>query len=124
MEEDIYADYVVTENGIIKETGRGSAPEAYEYVDLKGNTLMPSFIVPHSHMTSVAYSFLRVQLDEITSIKEIQESLGHSEARTTTKYYTCTYDDDLDRIYNAVSYTHLDVYKRQVLYLGILSINL
>ena len=75
MEEDIYADYVVTENGIIKETGRGSAPEADEYVDLKGNTLMPSFIDPHSHMTSVAYSFLRVQLDEITSIKEIKEKI-------------------------------------------------
>ena len=42
-------------------------------MDLKGNTLMPSFIDPHSHMTSVAYSFLRVQLDEITSIKEIKE---------------------------------------------------
>lgn len=46
MEDDIYADYVVTENGIIKETGRGSAPEADEYVDLKGNTLMPSIYRP------------------------------------------------------------------------------
>lgn len=75
MENDIYADYIVTEDGIIKEIGKGEVPEADEYVDLEGNTLMPSFIDAHSHMTSVAYSFLRVQLEEITSIEEIKSRI-------------------------------------------------
>lgn len=75
MEDEMYADHLLTEDGIIKEAGRGEMPKADEYVDLEGKTLMPSFIDPHSHMSSVAYSFLRVQLDEITSIGEIKEKI-------------------------------------------------
>lgn len=75
MEDEMYADHLLTEDGIIKEAGRGEMPKADEYVDLDGKTLMPSFIDPHSHMSSVAYSFLRVQLDEITSIGEIKEKI-------------------------------------------------
>ena len=51
-------------------------------------------------------SYASLLLHDGISIKEIQESLGHSEARTTTKYYTCTYDDDLDRIYNVTNKFH------------------
>ena len=70
------AGYVLCENGVITETGRGEPPAADEYVDLGGRTLMPSFIDTHSHFMSVAYSFLRADLDGAVSIDEIRNRLN------------------------------------------------
>lgn len=71
MENENYAGYLLTEDGVILEAGVGEPPEADEYEDLQGNVLMPAFIDAHSHFTSVAYSFLRVQMDGISSAEEI-----------------------------------------------------
>ncbi len=73
--ENTGADYIVIDNGIITDVGVGSVPSADEYVDLAGRTLLPAFIDSHSHMASVAYSFLQVQLDEITSIPDILDKI-------------------------------------------------
>ena len=70
------AGYVLCENGVITETGRGEPPAADEYADLGGRTLMPSFIDTHSHFMSVAYSFLRADLDGAVSIDEIRNRLN------------------------------------------------
>lgn len=75
MDEEMYADYAVAEDGTIKETGRGEPPKADEYVDLKGRTLMPAFIDAHSHFTSVAYSFMRAQLEGADSVEEIRNRI-------------------------------------------------
>ena len=59
----------------------------------------------------VTYHGLRASYASLLSysgipLKEIQETLGHSEARTTTKYYTITYNDAPDRIYNVTNKFH------------------
>ena len=59
MEDELYAEAVMVTDGIISKVGN------FEYVmkfkddgtsmyDLKGRTLMPSFIDPHSHITAFA----------------------------------------------------------------------
>lgn len=47
----------------------------HEKVDLQGKTLMPSFIDPHSHFTSVATSFLEVSLNGAESFEDIQKRI-------------------------------------------------
>lgn len=72
---------VVVEKGIITEVIRGELPkevlssQKHRLIDLKGKTLMPSFIDAHSHFTSVATSFLEVSLAGAESIQEILERL-------------------------------------------------
>lgn len=56
----------------------------------------------------VTYHGLRASYASLLSysgipLKEIQESLGHSEVRTTTKYYTVTYNNALNRIYDVTN---------------------
>ena len=43
----------------------------HEKIDLQGKTLMPAFIDPHSHFTSVATSFLEVSLENAESFDDI-----------------------------------------------------
>ena len=44
-------------------------------VDLKGRTMMPSFIDAHSHFFGVANSFMQISLEECSNIAEIKEKL-------------------------------------------------
>jgi hypothetical protein len=46
-----------------------------EYIDLKGKTLMPSFIDSHSHITMTASMMDAVDLSECTSFKDIVNTL-------------------------------------------------
>ncbi len=69
---------VLVSDGIIEKTG--TFEELYEYspadteiFDLNGHTLMPSFIDPHSHITSVARTLELVQLSAVTSFDDIIE---------------------------------------------------
>lgn len=69
------AEAVLTENGIIKAAGspdeiRHIASGA-ETVDLKGCTMLPAFIDPHSHFSSYASSFLQVSLTDSADFSEI-----------------------------------------------------
>lgn len=49
--------------------------DTYERVDLKGKTLMPSFIDAHSHFSAAANSLLQAPLDECTTFDEIADRL-------------------------------------------------
>ena len=45
-------------------------------VDLKGATLLPSFIDPHSHFSQMASACLQVSLDGAGSVEEIAGRIG------------------------------------------------
>ncbi len=68
---------LVEENGLI--IGVGNYKELYDeemnIVDLKGCTLMPSFIDSHGHLSGYAMGLLQVALDECHSIIEIQTKI-------------------------------------------------
>ena len=71
---------VVTEDGKIIYVGVLSAAETLceadtEKVNLKGKTLMPSFIDAHSHFSQVAQSILMCDLSEAKSFSDLQEAL-------------------------------------------------
>ena len=70
MENNETAEYVLTNDKMIESVGKGKLPAADEYIDLSGKTLMPAFIDAHSHMTSVAMSFLQLRIDRAESVKE------------------------------------------------------
>ena len=65
MDKDETSDYLITENGKIKNLGKGTPPPlpvSAERYDLKGRTLMPAFMDPHSHISGCAARFLQVPL--------------------------------------------------------------
>ena len=63
-------------------------------IDLLGKTILPSFLDAHSHITSIAMSYLQVDLGSCTSINEIKDILS--------KYYT----ENKPTIINAINYDH------------------
>lgn len=75
-------EVVVTEKGKIAEIGNSEllrqlgSSQKHRMIDLKGATLMTSFIDAHSHFTSVASSFLELSLKNAKSIDEIKEKLN------------------------------------------------
>ncbi len=80
MEEPVYAQAVLVENGIIKAVGTFGevsklAAENPEKVDLNGKTMMPAFIDAHSHFLACANSLLQAQLGECVNWNEIIERL-------------------------------------------------
>lgn len=71
---------LLIEDGIIKKTGNkqeilNCQDDKTEIIDLKGKTMMPSFIDAHSHFSGVANNFLKVNLEGCKNFKEIQEKL-------------------------------------------------
>ena len=46
-----------------------------EIIDLRGNTMMPSFIDAHSHIFALAKQLLQVSIEDLTSIEEIKNKL-------------------------------------------------
>ena len=63
MEEPAVVQAVLTENGRIKAAGpldelRAAAGPETRMVDLRGQTLLPGFIDPHSHITALAQTCL------------------------------------------------------------------
>lgn len=51
------------------------ADDETELIDLKGKTMMPAFIDPHSHFTAVANNLLKVDLSECINFEEIKKKL-------------------------------------------------
>lgn len=71
---------IFIEDGIIKATGKKedilkNKDNMTEIIDLKGHTMMPSFIDAHSHFSGVATNFLKVNLENCSNFKQIQEEL-------------------------------------------------
>lgn len=67
---------LLIEDGIIKELGSSNEilklkDSNTDLVDLKGNTIMPSFIDSHSHITSYAQTLRLVNLGNCTSFEDI-----------------------------------------------------
>lgn len=78
MEKEMTANAIMIEDGIIKKVGDICIDEVsddVQHIDLKGKTLLPAFLDPHSHFTGTASSLLQVQLGECVSIDELQERL-------------------------------------------------
>lgn len=71
---------LLIEDGIIKELGSSNEilklkDYNTDLVDLKGNTIMPSFIDSHSHITSYAQTLRLVNLGNCTSFEDIFNTL-------------------------------------------------
>lgn len=71
---------LLIEDGIIKELGSSNEilklkDSNTDLVDLKGNTIMPSFIDSHSHITSYAQTLRLVNLYNCTSFEDIFNTL-------------------------------------------------
>lgn len=71
---------LATENDKIIKTGSKAeilevADANTEIIDLKGNTLMPSFIDAHSHIFALAKSLMQISIDGLISIEEIKNCL-------------------------------------------------
>lgn len=74
--EGQYAEAVLIEDGLIKAAGTQAEAEALkgadcQMVDLKGKTLMPSFIDGHGHISMTAYYATRVDLTDATCFDDI-----------------------------------------------------
>ena len=70
-------------NALVEENGRiisvGEYDDLYQedmlVIDLKGHTLMPSFIDAHSHLSGYAMGLLQVALDDCQTIEDIQKCI-------------------------------------------------
>lgn len=75
MEDSIYAEALLVENGKISACGKLEDLEPLaagaERVDLQGRTLMPAFIDGHSHITALAQTMGLCQLGGASSLEEI-----------------------------------------------------
>ena len=80
MSDPLYAEAMLAENGMILAVGSEERMRAiageYEAIDLKGATMMPGFIDPHSHFFQVATSLLQVSLDGVESVDQIAEKIS------------------------------------------------
>lgn len=56
-------------------TGNSSADPLIKFADLKGRTLMPSFIDAHSHFSGYAFSLLQIPLEHAKSVAEAQAAI-------------------------------------------------
>ena len=75
MEKDPYAEAVWVKDGKIRAVGSRACllknSCGAEPVDLKGKTMLPAFIDPHSHITSFASTIRLVHLDGVKSFDDI-----------------------------------------------------
>ena len=93
---------LATENDKIIKTGSKAeilevADANTEIIDLKGNTLMPSFIDAHSHIFALAKSLMQISIDGLTSIEEIKNCLDKykKENRTNEWIIVNGYDNNI-----------------------------
>ncbi|MBS1305814.1 MAG: amidohydrolase [Christensenellaceae bacterium] len=79
LEGEGRADYLVAENGKIKGAGKGTPPVLSadtEKIDLKGRTLLPAFIDPHSHISACASKFLQLDLENCKTNEKIEKAIA------------------------------------------------
>lgn len=95
MEEDLYAEALLVEDGRIKAVGRfedlksllprtdgnSSDRPLVKLIDIKGHTLMPSFIDAHSHFSGYAFSLLQIPLEHAESVADVQAAIKDYIAR-------------------------------------------
>lgn len=93
---------LATENDKIIKTGSKAeilevADANTEIIDLKWNTLMPSFIDAHSHIFALAKSLMQISIDGLTSIEEIKNCLDKykKENRTNEWIIVNGYDNNI-----------------------------
>lgn len=80
MEDALYAEALYVKEGKIEKVGTYEEiiklkHNVTELIDLKGHTLMPAFIDPHSHITAFANTLILVDLSSVTSFKALKEKL-------------------------------------------------
>ena len=80
MEKDLFKEAMCFEDGKILKVGTNAdvlslKDSSTEIIDMKGKTILPSFLDSHSHFSSVANSFLQVNLNECNSFEEIKECI-------------------------------------------------
>ena len=82
MEDHLPApEALLVEDGCIADLGsldslkKQCSPLHTEYRDLKGKTLMPAFIDPHSHFSQYAHALLQIPLEDAKSLSQIQERI-------------------------------------------------
>ena len=80
MRGEEIVEAILVEDGRIRDVGSNNeilnrkSPEA-EVINLEGKTMLPAFIDPHSHFTSVASMLDKVDLSGCGSMKEIRDRL-------------------------------------------------
>lgn len=79
MEDNLYANALLIKDGQIEkvfyEGDTLPADPKIETIDLKGHTLLPSFIDAHSHFSGYASSLLQVDLTEAVSFDDIKQKI-------------------------------------------------
>ncbi len=80
LEDELYTEAVLVKGSKIYKVGKKEdllkeASDNVELIDLKGKTLMPSFIDAHSHFAGYASSYTQVDLTEVISFDEIVEAI-------------------------------------------------
>lgn len=76
MEEDLYTEALLIKDGKIAKVGTKEellnlCSKDAKMIDIRGKTLMPSFIDPHSHFIGYANSFLQVSLEDARNFNDI-----------------------------------------------------
>ena len=76
LEDNLYVDAILVEDGIIKDLDsldnlKQKAKDA-KLVDLKGNTMLPAFLDPHSHISGLALTTSFARLQEAKSFNDIK----------------------------------------------------
>lgn len=80
MRGEEIVEAILVEDGRIRDVGSNNeilnrkSPEA-EVINLEGKTMLPAFIDPHSHFTSVASMLDKVDLSGCGSMEEIRDRL-------------------------------------------------
>lgn len=90
LEENLYAEAILTENGIIKKVGKLEelTPlicENTQKFNLNGNTLLPAFLDAHSHLSAVALSYGMSSLNGAENFAEIKKRLKNFAENNTLK---------------------------------------
>ena len=80
LEDELYTEAVLVKGSKIYKVGKKEdllkeASDNVELIDLKGKTLMPSFIDAHSHFAGYASSYTQVDLTEVISFDEIVDAI-------------------------------------------------
>ncbi|MFS0782784.1 amidohydrolase [Bacillus sp. 1P06AnD] len=80
MEKELTTEAVFIKDGIIEKVGTKeyvmkSKSDYTEMIDLKGKTLLPAFIDPHSHLSAFASTLRLVPLNEAISFQDIIQKI-------------------------------------------------
>lgn len=80
MDDNIpYADYMIVDNGIIVELGKGTPEKSYKYAevfDLKGKTVVPGFWESHMHIVDGMRSHMELNLRDCQSLDHLEEKIS------------------------------------------------